>query len=174
MENVAVLSGSGGYGVILTDLVEKAGMKVPTFSPYIQEKLDSLFGFAGTSPKNPLDPSAQVFNADFMYNVIDLALSDKKIDGLIIDLPSFIFLQDLDFRKAPNYESKMIEVLTLGHKHNKPLIANIIRANYPEDKERVSKKLRDKKVPVFGDPFEFIPLLPKITRYTKNRKTKKI
>ena len=68
----------------------------------------------------------------------------------------------------------MLEVLTLGHKHNKPLIANIIRANYPEEKERVYKKLRDKKIPVFGDPLEFIPLLPKISRYTKNRKSKKI
>ena len=170
LDNVAVLSGSGGYGVILTDLIEKAGMKVPAFSPTIQEKLNSLFGIAGTSPKNPLDPSAQVFNIDFMYKVIDIALSDKKIDGIIVDLPSFIFFQDYDMRKDPKFESKMIECLTLGHKHNKPLIANIIRANNPEDKERVSKKLREKKVPVFGDPFEFIPLLPKISRYSKKRK----
>lgn len=174
MENVAVLSGSGGYGVILTDLVEKVGMKVPPFSSNIQEKLNSLFGVAGTSPKNPLDPSAMVFNVDMMYKIIDLALSDNKIDGIIVDLPSFIFIQDPDPRKDPNFEDKMLEVLTLGHKHNKPLIANIIRANYPEDKERVYKKLRDKKIPVFGDPFEFIPLLPKISRYTKNRKSKKI
>lgn len=170
MENVAVLSGSGGYGVILTDLVEKAGMKVPNYSPDIQEKLNSLFGIAGTSPKNPLDPSAQVFNVDFVFKIIDLALSDKKIDGIIVDLPSFIFFQDYDRRKDPSFESKMIECLTLGHKHNKPLIVNIIRANNPEDKERVSRKLIEKKVPVFGDPFEFIPLLPKISRYSKNRK----
>lgn len=171
MENVAVLSGSGGYGVILTDLVEKAGMKVPPFSPNIQDKLNALFGIAGTSPKNPLDPSGQIFNVDFIFKVIDLALSDKKIDGIIIDLPSIIFMQDYDNRRDPEYESKMIECLTLGHKHKKPLIANIIRTNYPEDKERVSKKLIEKKVPVFGDPFEFIPLLPKITKYTKNRKS---
>ena len=76
-----------------------------------------------------------------------------------------------DKRRGPEFESKMIEALTLGHKYNKPLIVNIIKANNPEDKERIARKLIEKKVPVFGNPFEYIPLLPKISRYTKNRKT---
>jgi hypothetical protein len=59
----------------------------------------------------------------------------------------------------------------LGHKYNKPLIPIIQRLNRPEDRDRVYNKLMEKKVPVFGDPLEVIPLLQKISK-CKNRKEK--
>ncbi len=39
LDNVAVFSISGGYGVILVDLIEKVGINVAPFSPKIQEQL---------------------------------------------------------------------------------------------------------------------------------------
>ena len=42
LNNLAVFSISGGYGVILVDLLEKEGMKVPPFNPEIQEMLNSV------------------------------------------------------------------------------------------------------------------------------------
>ena len=172
LKNLAVISSSGGYGVILVDLIEKAGMKVPPFSPDIQKKITQLFFTLGTSSKNPLDVSAQVFNSETFYKIIDNALSDTNIDGMIVDLPSFYFNNDLSFktRLDKSYEDKMIETLTLGHKHKKPLIPIIKRINCPEDWERLLKKLAERNIPVFGDPHEFIPLLPKISNYIRNRK----
>ncbi len=175
--NVAVLSSSGGYGVILVDLIEKAGMKVPPFSPNIQSQIASNFIKMGTSSKNPLDVSAQVFNSDSVYKIIDLVLSDPNIDGLIVDLPSFYFNFDFSFgtqKEDYSYEDKIIESLTLGFKHKKPVIPIIKRINCPEDRDRLFKKLTERKVPVFEDPAEFIPLLPKISKYTRKRNFKNI
>jgi acyl-CoA synthetase (NDP forming) len=170
-KNLAVLSSSGGYGVILVDLIEKLGIKIPPFSPNIQKQISSNFFTLGTSSKNPLDVSAQVFSGESVYKIMDLALSDENIDGLIVDLPSFYFNSDYSFRITidHSYEDKIIEALTLGHKYKKPLIPIIKRINCPEDRDRLFRKLTNKKVPIFEDPIEFIPLLPKISQYTRKK-----
>jgi len=170
LNNIAVFSISGGYGVILVDLLEKAGMKIPPFSSEIQDKLKSKFFLPGTSSKNPLDLAAQFFYVISVYEIIDIALSDKKIDGLILDMPSFYLTPVLKSRDNQEFEPNMIESLNLGHKHNKPLIPVIQRLNNPEERERISKKLIERKVPVFGDPLEFIPLLSKISNYKRRMK----
>ena len=170
LNNLVVFSISGGYGVILVDLLEKAGMKIPPFSPEIQDKLKSKFFLPGTSSNNPLDLAAQFFFVMSVYEIIDIVLSDEKIDGLILDMPSFYLTPVLTTRDNQEFEASMIESLLLGHKHNKPLIPIIQRLNNPEKREKIAKKLIEKKVPVFGDPLEFIPLLSKISNYKRNIK----
>ncbi len=168
MTNVAVFSISGGYGVILVDLIEKEGMKVPSFSPDIQSQLRERFFLPGTSSNNPLDLAAQFFFSKTVYEIIDLALSDVKIDGLIMDLPSFYFSRHFRLKTDLTFENKMIESLSLGHKHKKPLIPIIQHVNCPDERARVSKKLIERKVPVFANPLEVIPLLSKIAKYKRN------
>jgi len=170
LNNVAVFSISGGYGVVLVDLIEREGMRVPSFSSEIQKEMDSKFFKLGTSSKNPLDVSAQIYYSNIMREVIDLALSDNKIDGLIMDLPTWYFSMDFQLRKDPTFEPNMIEALSLGHKHNKPLFTIIQRVNCPEDRERVFQKMNERKVPVFGDPLEFISLLPKVSKFANKNK----
>ncbi len=170
LDKVAVFSISGGYGVILVDLLEKAGMKVPPFSPSIQDKLKSKLFLPGTSPKNPLDLAAQFFFGNAAYEIIDLALSDRNIDGIVLDMPSFYLNTVFRSNDNQSFRSNVIESLYLGHKHNKPLIPIIQRSNQPEERERITKKLIEKKVPVFADPLEFIPLLSKISNYKRRLK----
>jgi acetyltransferase len=167
LNNLAVISISGGYGVILVDLIEKEGMNVPPFTPKIQERLNSKLKLPGTSSKNPLDLAAQFFLENAVYEIIDITLADKTIDGLILDVPSFYLKTVFKSMDNQSFESSIIESLRLGHKHNKPLIPIIQRLNHPERRERISKNLIDMKVPVFGDPLEVIPLLPKISNYKK-------
>jgi len=167
LNNLAVFSISGGYGVILVDLLEKAGMRIPPFSSEIQEKLNSKFFMPGTSSKNPLDLAAQFFFGNTAYEIIDIALSDRNIDGLILDMPSFYLTPVFKSRNNQDLKSTMMESLTLGHKHKKPLIPIIQRLNQPKERESISRKLIDRKVPVFGDPLEFIPILIKISEYKK-------
>ncbi|MFX0028810.1 MAG: CoA-binding protein [Candidatus Hermodarchaeota archaeon] len=168
IKNVAVVSVSGGYGVVLVDLLEKHRLNIPQFSPDIQEQLNSRFILPGTSPKNPLDLAAHFFFEDFVQDVLNLALSDTIIDGLILDMPSFYLTPVFTRSQYSNsFESIMIESLSLGHKYKKPVIPIIQRLNRPEDRERVSMKLAKKRVPVFSEPLEVIPLLKKISDYTK-------
>ncbi|MFX1320197.1 MAG: CoA-binding protein [Promethearchaeota archaeon] len=168
MTNVAVFSISGGYGVILVDLIEKEGMNVPPFSPDIQSQLKEKFFLPGTSSNNPLDMAAQFFFSKTVYEIIDLALSDEKINGLIMDLPSFYFSRHFRVKTDLAFENEMIESLCLGHKHKKPLIPIIQHVNCPDERARALKKLIERKVPVFANPLEVIPLLSKIAKYKRN------
>jgi acetyltransferase len=163
MQNLAILSISGGYGVIMVDLLEKEGLRVPSFSNMVQGKLDEKFFTSGTSSSNPLDVSAQIYNSDSIHDIIDIALSDEKIDGLIMDLPTWYFNMDFHLTKDENFEPTIIKAFGLGHKHEKPLIPIIQRVNCPEDRIRMVRKLSEQKIPVFGAPKEIFPLLPKIS-----------
>jgi hypothetical protein len=70
----------------------------------------------------------------------------------------------------PNFEDGHIETTTLGYKHNKPLIVIVQKHNSPVEQERLIKKLAERKIPCFSDPLQVLPLLPKISKYTRNRK----
>ena len=100
---------------------------------------------------------------------LDIALSDENIDGMIMDIPSFYF-NEKQFGFMPNFEDGHIETTTLGYKHNKPLITIVQKHNSPVEQERLMKKLAEKNVPFFSDPLHVIPLLPKISKYSRNRK----
>jgi acyl-CoA synthetase (NDP forming) len=163
MTNIAILSISGGYGVILVDLLEKAGFKVPSFSDHIQDKLDKKFFTLGTSSSNPLDVSAQIYNSESIYDIIEIALSDDKIDGLIMDLPTWYFNMEYHLTKDENFEPTIIKAFDLGHKHNKPLIPIIQQVNCPEDRVRIIRKLSQRHICAFSSPEEIIPLLQKIS-----------
>ncbi|MCK4779778.1 MAG: CoA-binding protein, partial [Candidatus Lokiarchaeota archaeon] len=105
LDKVAVFSISGGYGVILVDLLEEAGMKVPPFSPSIQDELISKLFLPGTSSKNPLDLAAQFFFGNAAYEIIDLALSDRNIDGIVLDMPSFYLNTVFRFNDNQSFRS---------------------------------------------------------------------
>ncbi|MBY9004360.1 MAG: CoA-binding protein [Candidatus Lokiarchaeota archaeon] len=169
MENAAVFSISGGYGVVLVDLLENAGIKIPNFSFEIQEKLDKLFFIRGTSSKNPLDVAAQLFWGDSIQKIIDIALSDEKMDFLIMDLPSYYFDPTYFFNPVNNFKEMMIETLCLGQKYGKPIIPILQRTHTPDIRREIAKILIENKVPIFGEPLEVIPLLPIISRYAKKR-----
>lgn len=167
LENIAVFSISGGYGVVLVDLLENQGIKVPPFSHEIQKKLDSKLELPGTSSKNPLDLAAQFFTENAVYETIEIALSDNNIDGLILDIPSFYLTTVFKTQDNQTFETNIIEALCLSHKYKKPIIPIIQRLNRSEERERIVIKLIERDIPVFGDPLEVIPLLSKISNYNK-------
>ena len=170
LENAAVFSISGGYGVVLVDLLQEAGINIPNFSPETQQELDKQFFIRGTSSKNPLDVAAQLFQGDSIQKIIEIALRDKDIDFLIMDLPSYYFDPEYFFTLVVDFRKMMIETLSLGKKYDKPLIPILQRTHTPEIRREVGKILAQRKVPIYGEPLEIIPLLPIISRYASKKK----
>lgn len=166
-KNVAVFSISGGYGVVLVDLIEKYGMNIPPFSDEIQLKLDEKFFINGTSSNNPLDVAAQMFHSHTLVEIVDTALSDERIDTLIMDMPSWYFNPIYYITRDTNFNENIETVFKLGLKHHKPLFPIIQRAHCPEESHRIAKKLTQSKIAVFENPLDFIPLLRKITNYKR-------
>jgi acyl-CoA synthetase (NDP forming) len=178
INKVAVFSISGGYGVVLVDILEKYGIKVPQFSPEVQEELTKKFFMPGTSSKNPLDLAAQALIGGSVQGIINTALSDKKIDGLILDMPGFYISIPIRVNISATSDARrnaFFNSLSFGHKYGKPIIPIIQHSTRPNDRTQFFKRLIDTKIPFFGDPLEFIPLLPKISKYKRklNKKAKK-
>ena len=167
LENAAVFSISGGYGVVLVDLLQEQGINLPNFSPEVQRELDKQFFIHGTSSKNPLDVAAQLFQGDSIQKIIEIALNDKNVDFLIMDLPSFYLDPKYFFSPVINFKEIMIETLCLGQKYGKPLIPILQRTHTPKIRREIGNILSKRKVPIYGEPLEIIPLIPIITRYAK-------
>lgn len=167
LHNLAVISISGGYGVVLTDLIEKSGLQVPPFSQNIQSEISKRFFMAGTSPNNPLDFAAQFFAINVVKEVIDIVLSDKIVDGLIIDLPGFYLNLPSRINKSGAFFNLVLESLTMGHKHNKPLILITQHLTRSKTINEFLTKIKKNKITIFGDPQEFLPLLPKISKFNE-------
>jgi acyl-CoA synthetase (NDP forming) len=166
-KNLAILSISGGYGVVLVDLIEHYGMKVPPFSSETQREITKRFFMAGTSSNNPLDFAAQFFAISNVQEIIELALLDSNIDGLILDLPGFYLTLPPRIQDPAAFLNVVLESLNLGHKHQKPLIVITQHLTRPRTIDPLLKDLKEKNIPVFGDPLEVIPLLPKISEFEK-------
>lgn len=169
LKNVAVLSISGGYGVVLVDQIENEGMKVPPFSSETQRQLNQELSAVGTSAKNPLDVSGHMRNFKLAQQIIELVLTDKNIDGLIMDLPSWYLDTSYDLGRISMMENNIIELMSLGLIYKKPIIPIIQRANSPEHRDRLMKILDEKKIPAFNEPLQFLSLLPKISKCAKNK-----
>lgn len=163
-KNFVIVSISGGYGVMLTDLVEKYGLNVPKFNDDIQKKIDKLFYMRGTSPRNPIDFAAQFYDMETLTEIFELALSDKKIDAMIFDIPALYFDPRFRFLKYINWEENLLNALSTGQKYHKPIFIIIQRVDFPEIRYDTIKKLRIKKIPVFGQPKEFLPFLQELNK----------
>ncbi|GAG70325.1 unnamed protein product [marine sediment metagenome] len=122
---------------------------------------------AGTSPNNPLDFAAQFFAINIVKEVIDIVLSDKIIDGLVIDLPGFYLTLPVRIKDSEAFFNLTLESLSLGHKHKKPLILITQHLTRPNTLNDFLTKIKEKKIAIFGDPQEFLPILPKITNFNE-------
>ena len=69
---VAIITNSGGFSVIQTDLCMKAGIEVPRFSPETLKRLRQLVPIAGTSIGNPLDAWPIFYNTSTEGNLADI------------------------------------------------------------------------------------------------------
>jgi len=84
--NIAIISASGGHGVITADLATKAGLKVPQFSAERREALrlvveDAIKDIA--SFQNPVDLTGSASDQDF-ERVLDYLLAQEDIEATII------------------------------------------------------------------------------------------
>jgi len=81
--NVAVLTASGGFGVLLADAASAQGLALPKLSRQTQERVLSVVPFA--SPANPVDMTAQVSSRpEVLAQVLAAVAQDDTCDALIL------------------------------------------------------------------------------------------
>ncbi|PBI94879.1 succinyl-CoA synthetase subunit alpha [Variovorax boronicumulans] len=80
---VAVLTASGGFGVLLADAASAQGLVLPKLAAQTQERILSVVPFA--SPSNPVDMTAQVSSRpEVLAQMLDAVARDASCDALIL------------------------------------------------------------------------------------------
>ncbi|WP_116051484.1 CoA-binding protein [Amycolatopsis palatopharyngis] len=116
---VAVLSNSGGLGVILTDALSREGLATPPLSEPTQKAVQQqLPGFA--SARNPVDVTAQLLNEPHLLaKALPPLLDDPHVDGLVVGLGAVGDGYDLDairddLTSAARNSDKLVTVAQVG------------------------------------------------------------
>ena len=83
-QRVAVISVSGGAGVLMTDAAVAEGLDVPDFTPETKAQLAQILpGFA--TPQNPVDLTAQiVMHKTMLREVLKIISDGTGYDGLLV------------------------------------------------------------------------------------------
>jgi len=93
-KNVAIFGEFGGGSVLMTDVAEKAGLKVPRLAEETIDRLQAFIPLEGHSVKNPLDAGMAIFNPEYFMKMLEILREDPNIDAMI-------FIQQMGLRNGP-------------------------------------------------------------------------
>jgi acyl-CoA synthetase (NDP forming) len=83
---VAVLTASGGFGVLLADAAQSVGLSLPELGEATQRKILELVPFA--SARNPVDATAQMSSRpDLLERILSAVVADERSDTVMVPLP---------------------------------------------------------------------------------------
>ena len=96
-KGTAIITNSGGFSVLETDLCVKAGLEVPQFTKETLAKLREMVPVAGTSINNPLDAWPIFYNTPgttgTLADAIKAIAHDKNINSIILHFDEVRYLR---------------------------------------------------------------------------------
>ncbi|MEH7114953.1 acetate--CoA ligase family protein [Neobacillus niacini] len=149
---LAIITPSGGAGIMLSDRAEELGIEVPELSSEVQEKLRiNIPEFGDTA--NPIDVTGEIIaHPEMIKNTLKILIEEKPVDAVII------FMSTLD-HIAPQLVEDIKE---LKRQTEMPIIFSWFAAA-----DHVIQMLSDAEIPVFLDPTRAIGALKLMMDYRK-------
>jgi acetate---CoA ligase (ADP-forming) len=84
--HLAVVTASGGFGVLLADAAQAVGLCLPQLSEATQRTILELVPFA--SARNPVDATAQMSSRpDLLQKILSAVVADDRSDVIVLPLP---------------------------------------------------------------------------------------
>jgi len=97
-DRVAIITNSGGPGIMATDAVCEYGMQMAKISDSTKEKLRSFLPSAA-SVKNPIDMIASA-PIEHYQQTLETVIADENVDMIMVIYLPFLGLKDIDVAKA--------------------------------------------------------------------------
>ncbi len=97
-DRVAIITNSGGPGIMATDAVCEHGMQIAKLTDATKEKLRSFLP-AAASVKNPVDMIASA-PIEHYKQTLETVIADENVDMIITIYLPFLGLKDIDVAKA--------------------------------------------------------------------------
>ncbi len=181
---VAMITSSGGFGVIQTDLCVSEGLDVPRFSEETLTNLRKLVPVAGTGIGNPLD-AWPIFYKIFekggsLNDIIKIVAEDRNTDSLVFLFDQFRYLRRARKQEAVAHMQTVTGMMLEGAdycrgKMKKPVFLCVILDAYSEDEEDrkqnllLRKAFADAGYPVYPTLHDGIKSLAKLYGYARDR-----
>lgn len=181
---IALITNSGGFSVIQTDLCMKAGIEVPRFSPETVDALRKLVPAAGTSIGNPLDAWPIYYNIGPSGNIADIigiVASDRNIHTLVFQFDQFRYLRRIMGTGIDAHMQRLIELMVEGcerarENERKPVVITVSLDPYLEDEEDrhynllIKKAFTAKGFPVYANLDGTIKAVANLCKYKEGQK----
>ncbi len=180
---VAIVTNSGGFSVIQTDLCMKAGVEVPRFSPATLKRLRQLVPIAGTSIGNPLDAWPIFYNISAEGNLADIIKTvsgDVNIHSLVFQFDQFRYLRRVLGPGVEAHMEKVIQLMIEGleytrDKEKKPVVITVSLDPYLEDEQdrntslKMKRALAERGFPVYSNLDGAIKAVANLYRFAQFR-----
>lgn len=181
---MALITNSGGFSVIQTDLCLRAGIEVPRFSPETIEALRALVPAAGTGIGNPLDAWPIYYNVGETGNIADIigtVAADRHIHTLVFQFDQFRYLRRILGQGIDAHMERLIGLMVEGceqarGKTQKPVMITVSLDPYLEDEKDRQYNLLLKKTfaargfPVYATLDATVKAVANLCRYAESRR----
>jgi len=157
-KRVAVISISGGAGVLLADVCDGLGLSLPAMSEETLVQLRGLLpGFS--SLLNPIDVTAQIFNDFSVFNkVVSAVGADPGIDQLIVVMASV---------EGANALKLATELADIHGRLNKPIF--VVSSAPAARAKDAREKFREAAIPVYPTPSRAAKGMAAVTEFERKR-----
>lgn len=161
----AIITNSGGFSVIQTDLCWRAGIDIPRFGLETIQELRRLVPIAGTSIGNPLDAWPIYYNVSSasgnLADIIKVVAADKGIHSLVFQFDQFRYLRRALGQRVEAHMKLLIDLVLEGFqqvrdREGKPVMVCVSLDPYLEDEEdrhynlMMKRGFMDKGFPVYS------------------------
>jgi acyl-CoA synthetase (NDP forming) len=152
-DNLAVFSRSGGHAVVAADACARSGFSLPTLRAHILREAERHTRAGVIRLGNPMD-LGDIFDLDFYFGVVDAALRQENIHGIV-----FIHVSHMVSEQEAT--RRLIERLSrLSGEHGKP-VAVVVEV--PLEERALLEKTA--AFPFFLDPTDAVQALEVLHRY---------
>jgi acyl-CoA synthetase (NDP forming) len=183
-KGTAIVTNSGGFSVLETDLCVKAGLEVPQFTQETIVELRKMVPIAGTSINNPLDAWPIFYNVPgttgTLADAIKTLSRDENIHSIVLHFDEVRYLRQVLGRGFEDFLKELVEIMVQGCRYardemGKTVMVCVSLDAYSEDEEDRRYHLLAKKAfehdqfPVYPALGASIKALANLYRYKAQR-----
>jgi len=180
-KGTAIITNSGGFSVLETDLCVKAGLEVPQFTHETITELRKMVPIAGTSTNNPLDAWPIFYNMSgttgTLADAIKALSRDKNIHSIVLHFDEVRYLRHVFGEATENFLKELVKIMVQGCRYardemGKTIMICVSLDAYSEDEEDrryhllAKKAFESEQFPVYPALGASIKALSNLYRYT--------
>jgi acyl-CoA synthetase (NDP forming) len=117
-KGTAIITNSGGFSVLETDLCVKLGLEVPQFTQETITELRRMVPVAGTSISNPLDAWPIFYNVPgttgTLADAIKILSRDKHINSIVLHFDEIRYLRHVLGQAFEDFLKELVEIMVQG------------------------------------------------------------